>query len=100
MTAAKDYVLDDFDRAILAALPDVGEKIGKYLDKSMEVPALKQAVDPVPSSGTYGARLRLLWEHGYIVKVKRGSSGSRGMGWQRSAKGKLAASIIVKEANG
>lgn len=87
-TNGEDYVLDDLDQAILAALPDVGSKIGKYLDDAMFAAKLRLAVDPVVGVNVYSTRLKMLAASGYVSATK---GTSRGRGWQRTPKGKLAA---------
>lgn len=87
-SADNSYELDDLDFAILAALPDEGAKLGKYLpDSRTSVQLHKELDDPVLAVHTLGRRLTSLRDAGYVVAA--GSRATKSAkGWQRTEKGK------------
>lgn len=95
MTSARTPMrLDELDKAILAALPDEGAKIGRYIHDGLAVKDLPKKVDPSVSSTVYFGRLNSLRFHGLVVLVT-GANKSQTL-WQRTEKGRAAAGVKAK----
>lgn len=88
MNDPESLVLDELDLAILAVLPDMDEKYGKYLPKTVYSSEVRDKIDPTYSVHSYGQRLLLMRDAGYVIQYHRvAKHGSR---WQRTEKGKQA----------
>lgn len=87
------YSLDDLDYAILAALPNEGTKIGKYLpDGRTSVQLHKELDDAYVTPGGVAKRLTALRDRGYVVAAP--GAPKRGASWQRTKNG---ADLLRKE---
>lgn len=76
--------LTDLDKAILAQLPPIGAKRGKYLPDARTVAQIKKALaDSELTSDLIGGRLRLMAAVGLVASTPLPGSSSRGLGWQK-----------------